>query len=102
MMNKLPFTLDALGLSALLHKSVKTVLRDVTRDNKHERQPPHIKAGKKPLWLTEVVFAWMEGRSSAPLIIKIDIVGPAFSSVGSFPPARRTIAEDLMAVMEIK
>lgn len=97
-MNKLPLTLDALGLAALLHKSEKTILRDVTRDKKHESQPPHIKAGKKPIWLTQVVIAWMEGRSSEPVTIKIEIGAvPSPSPTFFSPPPMRSIADDLMS-----
>ena len=97
-MRNLPLTLDADGLAVLLYKSVATILRDVTRDEKHERQPPHIKVGKKPIWLTQVVFAWMEGRSSDQVTIKIEFDLKPDSTAAKFaPPARRTLTEDLMA-----
>lgn len=38
MMSNLPCTMDAEFLVSLLHKAEVTVLRDVTRDKKHERQ----------------------------------------------------------------
>jgi hypothetical protein len=77
---------------------VSTILRDVTRDKKHERQPPHIKAGKKPIWLTQVVFAWLEGKSSKSITIKIEFDLKPISTVARpTPPAMRSLAEDLMA-----
>ncbi len=96
-MSNLPHTLDAKGLSVLLYKSVATILRDVTRDKNHERQPPHIKFGKKPIWLTQVVFAWMEGKSCESVSIKIEFDLKSTSvAVRPVLPARRTLAEDLM------
>lgn len=73
-------------------------MRDVTRDKKHERQPPHIKAGKKPIWLTQVVFAWLEGKSSKSITIKIEFdFKPASVDARSAPPVLGTLGDDLMA-----
>lgn len=95
----LPYTMDAEFLATLLFKEVSSILRDVSRDKKHERQPPHIKAGKKPIWLTQVVFAWMEGKSSEPVIIKIELdLKPNSTAARSTPPATQSLTEILMSV----
>jgi len=96
-MNNLPHTLDAEGLSVLLYKSVATILRDVTRDKDHVRQPPHIKSGKKPIWLTQVVFAWMEGKSCESVVIKVEFgLKSTPAPVRPALPVRRSFAEGLM------
>ena len=97
-MSNLPYTLDAELLATLLYKEVSTILRDVTRDKDHKRQPPCFKAGKKPIWLTQVVFAWMAGKLSDQVTIKIEFDTPPTSAAARpAPPAIRSIAEDLLA-----
>lgn len=96
-MNNLPVTLDAKGLSVLTHRSVATILRDVTRDKNHDRQPPHIKSGKKPIWFTHVVLTWLAGKSCESVSIKIEFdLKSTSAAVRPVLPARRTLAEDLM------
>lgn len=95
-MNNLPVTLDAKGLSVLTHRSVATILRDVTRDKNHDRQPPHIKSGKKPIWFTQVVLTWLAGKSCESVSIKIEFDHKITPAIRTTLPARRTLAEDLM------
>lgn len=93
-----PPTLDAKGLAALLYKSEATILRDVTRSP--GSLPPFIKVGKKTIWLTQVVFDWLAGKSSEPVTIKIEIGSSAASqSVGlkNRPPAIPSLAEMMMS-----
>lgn len=97
-MSNLPHTLDAAAVAALLYKTVETVERDVTRDKEHKRLPPHFKIGKKPLWLTQVVLAWMEGKSSEPVTIKIEFAPDQLKPAPTtFIPSIRPLAEELMA-----
>lgn len=95
----LPLTLDAKGLSVLMHKAESSILRDVTRDKENRRQPPHIKTGKKPIWFSEVAVNWLAGRSSELVTIKIEFYLKP-TAARSAPPVMRSIAEDLMVAME--
>lgn len=93
----LPYTLDAKGLVALLHKKESTILKDVTRNP--GSLPPFIKVGKKTIWLTQVVFDWLAGKSSEPVVIKIEIGGSLAASVGqkNRPPMMPSWAEMMPA-----
>lgn len=95
-MNNLPHTLNAEGLSVLLYKSVATILRDVTRDKNHKRQPPHFKIGKKPLWITQVVLDWIADKSSVPVTIKIEFSSASKQIPGKSLPQVRSLTDDLM------
>lgn len=91
-----PPTLDAKGLAALLYKSEKTILRDVTRSP--ENLPPFIKVGKGTIWSTEVVWNWLAGKSSKPITIKIEISSSTTStSQKNRPPPMPSLAEMLMS-----
>lgn len=100
-MSNLPCTLDAQGLAVLLHKSVSTILRDVTRNPKS--LPPFIRVGKKAIWLTQVVFDWLAGKSSEPVTIKIEI-GSSAASAGqkNRPPMMPSLAEMMMSASKSK
>lgn len=89
-----PPTLDAKGLAALLYKSEKTILRDVTRSP--ENLPPFIKVGKGTIWITEVVWNWLAGRSSKSLKIEISFT-PTSMPPANRPPAIPSIAEMLLS-----
>lgn len=88
-----PPTLDAKGLAALLCKSEATILRDVTRNP--DNLPPFVKVGKNTIWITEVVWNWLAGKSSKPITIKIEI-GSSVSQKNR-PPVMPSLAEMLMA-----
>lgn len=94
-MSNLPYTLDAKGLAALLHKKELTILRDVTRNP--GSLPPFIKVGKKTIWLTQVVFDWLAGKSSEPISIKIEIGSAASVGQKNRPPMIPSIAEMMMS-----
>lgn len=100
-MSNLPCTLDAKGLAALLHKSESTILRDVTRSP--ENLPPFVKVGKNTIWITEVVWNWLAGKSSEPISIKIEI-GSSAASVGQKNrlPAMPSLAEMMMSASKSK
>lgn len=101
-MSNLPCTLDAKGLAALLHKSESTILRDVSRSP--GSLPPFIKAGKKTIWLTQVVFDWLSGKSSEQVTIKIEI-GSSTMVVGqkNRPPIMMpSLAEMMMSASKSK
>lgn len=91
-----PPTLDAKGLAALLCKSEATILRNVTRSP--ENLPPFVKVGKNTIWITEVVWNWLAGKSSKPITIKIEI-GSSITSVSqkNRPPPMPPLAEMIMA-----
>lgn len=91
-----PPTLDAKGLAALLYRSEKTILRDVTRSP--ENFPPFVKVGKKTIWISEVVWNWLAGKSSKPITIKIEI-GSSITSASqkNRPPPMPPLAEMIMA-----
>lgn len=91
----LPYTLDAKGLTALLHKKELTILRDVTRSPRS--LPPFIKVGKKPIWLTQVVLNWLAGKSSEPISIKIEIGLAASVGQKNRPPMMPSWAEMMPA-----
>lgn len=56
----LPLTLDDVGLASLLDLSLGTIKRNVSRSPRS--LPPHIRTGKKILWLTVVVLAWQKNE----------------------------------------
>lgn len=91
-----PPTLDAKGLAALLYKSEATILRNVTRSP--ENLPPFLKVGKNTIWITEVVWNWLAGKSSKPITIKIEIgSSTTLVSQTNHPPVMPSLAEMLMA-----
>lgn len=90
-LHSLPPTLDAKGLARLLHKSVKTILRNVSRSP--HTLPPFIKAGKNTIWFTEVVFNWLAEKSTESIEIKI-VIGPSNTIR---PPAMLPLGEAMMA-----
>lgn len=89
-----PPTLDAKGLAALLFKSETTILRDVTRSP--ENLPPFVKVGKNTIWITEVVWNWLAGKSSKPITIIIEI-GSSTTSQKNCPPVMPSLAEMMMS-----
>lgn len=92
-----PPTLNAKGLAALLCKSEATILRNVTRSP--ENLPPFVKVGKNTIWITEVVWNWLAGKSSEPVTITIKIEIGSAASVGqkNRPPAMPSLAEMMMS-----
>lgn len=96
MISSLPPSLDAAGLAGLLYMSEETIKRNVTRSPK--LLPPFVPLGKGHIWLTPVVYSWMEKRMSEPVIFKIEFVSSSINSEsgGPQPPKMRSLAEDLM------
>lgn len=74
----LPPTLDAAGLANLLPLRESTILRDVSHPRRVDNLPPHIRLGKKNIWLAPVALRWMagEGQSLEYLGISVAPIPP--------------------------
>jgi predicted DNA-binding transcriptional regulator AlpA len=58
-----PLTIDADGLSTLLGRRAATIRADLSR--RPWTLPPAIKVGRRTLWLTETVLAWLKSHERA-------------------------------------
>lgn len=85
-LESLPHTLDAEGIAKILYKSVKTILRDISR--RPHKLPPFTKVGNKAIWVTSDVFQWL-GCSCVEMNIKTNN-----------PPTLKSLSESLLDAAE--
>lgn len=62
-------TLSADDLAAVLHRSVATILSDLSR--RPQNLPPSITVGKTRVWLESSVLEWLKARESNTPIGKV-------------------------------